>query len=50
MIHDELVQSPFIQNGGPLLILFLIVVGFLAKDPLQKLWQWLRRRLSPPDR
>lgn len=50
MIFDELAQSPFIQNGGPLLIFLIIVVWFLAKEPLDKLWEWIKRRLSPPDR
>lgn len=50
MIYDELAQSPFIANGGPLLILLIIVVWFLAKEPVQKLLEWLKRLLSPPDR
>lgn len=44
MIYDELARSPFIANGGPLLILLIIVVWFLAKEPVQKLWEWLKRR------
>ena len=50
MIYDELARNPFIENGGPLLILLIIVVWFLAKEPVQKLWEWLKRLLSPPDR
>ena len=50
MIYDELARSPFIANGGPLLILLIILVWFLAKEPAQKLWEWLKRLLSPPDR
>ena len=48
-MYNELAHSPFVQNGGPLLILFIIAVWFLAKEPIKRLWEKIRQLLSPPD-
>ena len=49
MDDNQLAQSPFFQDGIPLLILGLIVIWFLAKKPLQQLWEWIKQLLAPPD-
>jgi len=48
-MDNELAQSPFIQDGVLFLIIGLIVIWFLAKKPLQQLWEWIRQLLAPPD-
>jgi len=50
MDDNQLAQIPFFQDGIPLLILGLIVIWFLAKKPLQQLWQWIKQLLAPPDK